>query len=185
MVDLEGLREFNPAGSERPSTVVPLLGRVKGEHHTRQHLLTSVNVTGSGIKVCSWVHRVLAVHRLNQRTRGPAFVSAEGTQSSTAEMNDLFIEALTEIFDHHPDLFGVDIKTAADLVDKYNVFRSFRRGSESHAVAQKVSEADRYIVHRWKKKENAGANRVNHPIDQHYVDIALVTDSFLRYTQAM
>ena len=95
-------------------------------------------------------------------------------------MNELFLEVLSDIFETQPDLVAPDIKNAADLGDKYNVFRSFRRGSESRAVAQKVSEADRYKVHRWKRKENAGANHINRPIDQHYVD------SFLRYyTQAM
>ena len=52
-------------------------------------------------------------------------------------------------------------------------------------MAKKVSEPDRYIVHHWKRKEAAGANRVSHNIDQHYVDITLVEDSFVRYTQAM
>ena len=185
MVDLEGLIKFNPLTTQRESTVVPLLGRVKGESHTRQHLLTSVNVTSSGIQVKAWVQRILAVHRLNRRSKGPAFINIDGLQASTADMNDLFLEALAEIYESQPDLFAVDIKSAGDIADKYNVFRSFRRGSESRAVAKKVSEADRYIVHRWKKKEAAGANRVNHSIDQHYVDISLVTDSFLRYTQAM
>ena len=183
MVDLEGLFEFNLPG--RSPRIVPLLGRVKGEHHTRQHLLMSVNITESGFYVNQWVHRILTVHRYQFRSKGPAFINSEENQSTTSEMNELFLEVLSDIFETQPDLFAPDIKNTADLGDKYNVFRSFRRGSESRAVAQKVSEADRYIVHRWKRKENAGANRVNHPLDQHYVDISLVTDSFLRYMQAM
>jgi hypothetical protein len=35
------------------------------------------------------------------------------------------------------------------------------------------------------KKEAAGANRMAQTIDQHYVDITLVKDAFLRYTEAM
>ena len=100
-------------------------------------------------------------------------------------MNDLFLELLVQIYDQRPELFGYDVSAATDLQDKFNVFRSFRRGSESRAVAMKVSEADRYVVNRWKRKESAGANRVGHAIDQHYVDVALVNDSFLRYTAAM
>ena len=49
----------------------------------------------------------------------------------------------------------------------------------------KVSEADRYVVNRWKKKEAAGTGKASHKIDQHYVDFALVTDSFIRYTTAL
>jgi hypothetical protein len=100
-------------------------------------------------------------------------------------MNDNFLKLLIEVFEDSPRLFGLDIKEASDLSEKFNVFRSFRRGSESRAVAMKVSEAERYIVNRSKKKETAGANRVAHAIDQHYVDVALVKDAFLRYTEAM
>ena len=175
--DLEALIEFNPPDPARSTTIIPLLGRVKGGHHSRQHLLTSVNTTDSGIHVNQWVQRVLTVHRSQ--------LNPEGNQSTTSEMNDLFLEVLSNIYEAQPDMFAPDIKNTADLGDKYNVFRSFRRGSEPRAVAKKVSEADRYIVHRWKRKENAGANRVNRPIDQHYVDVQLVTDSFLRYTKAM
>ena len=183
MADVEGLIQFFPRESE--NVVVPLLGRFKGEHHVKQHLLLSKGVTGSGIKVRLWIERVLAVHRELQRTSGPAFVNRLGVQSSTSEMNEIFLEILVDIYDRRPELFGYDITSAVELQEKFNVFRSFRRGSESRAVAMKVSEADRYIVNRWKRKENAGANRVGHSIDQHYVDVSLVNDSFLRYTEAM
>ena len=190
MVDLNGLIEFNPtrvqeAGEQRSFVIIPLLGQVKGEDHTRQHLLHCVNTTVSGISVVTWVLRLLAVHGLNHRVDGPAFVNEGQNQSSTSEMNDLFLEVLLEIYEDQPELYGIDIKSASDVSDKYNVFRSFRRGSESRAVDQKVSEADRYIVNRWRKKEVAGASKVSHPIDQHYVDVSIVKDSFLRYTRAM
>ncbi len=34
----------------------------------------------------------------------------QGNQSSTSEMNDLFVELLTELFEESRDLFEVDIK---------------------------------------------------------------------------
>ena len=82
-------------------------------------------------------------------------------------------------------MFAIDIKKSEDVSEKYHVFRSFRRGSESRAVAMNVSPADRYAVNRWRQKERAGAGRVNHTIDQHYTDVVLAPDSFLRYTKAM
>ena len=184
MVDLSGLIEFNRIAG-RSFVIIPLLGRVKGEDHMRQHLMHCVNETESGISVVNWVNRLTGIHRLKQRSDGPAFLNEFDVQSSTAEMNDLMIDLLTEIYEDHRELFAVDVKSISDVSEKYNVFRSFRRGSESRAVAQKVSEADRYIVNRWRKKEAAGASKVSHPIDQHYVDISIVKDSFLRYTKAM
>jgi hypothetical protein len=96
------------------------------------------------------------------------------------------MECLAEIFERKPKLFGSDVKSAEDLTEKYHIFRSFRRESESRAVAMKVSDADRYVVNRWRRKEIAEASRVNYPIDQHYVDVSLVSLSFLiRYSKAM
>ena len=136
LCDSEGiLHHFDDS---RPYVIIALLGKVKGEHNSRQHLLPCVAVTaGSGIDVKVWMKRVLAVHALKGRSTGPMFVNSEGLQSTTSELNDLFLEVLIDLYDIHRDLFEVDIKTSAVLQDKYNVFRSFRRGSESRAVAAK------------------------------------------------
>ena len=183
MADLEGISRFFDRDSSE--VVVALLGRFKGEHHSKQHLLTSVAVTGSGIRIKRWIELSLAVHRVSGQVDGPLFVNKTGLQSTTLDMNDAFLEIIVEIYEENPKLFGLDITGIGDLSEKFNVFRSFRRGSESRAVAMKVSEADRYVVNRWKKKESAGAGKVAHAIDQHYVDIAMVKDSFIRYTTAM
>ena len=184
MADLEGLIDHHDDACNE--VVIPLLGRFKGEHHAKQHLLMSRGITGSGIQVKQWVRRMLVVHRAAGRISGPLFVNDHGYQLTTSEMNEAFLDLLGEIYDEDPALFAKEIiQDASDLPDKYNVFRSFRRGSESRAVAMKVSEPDRYIVNRWKKKEAAGANKMAQSIDQHYVDITLVNDAFLRYTEAM
>ena len=183
MADLEGLVKFHDENDDH--VIIPLLGRFKGEHHVKQHLLSSKAITGSGIQVKQWVRRVLAVHRVKGRRVGPAFVNSEGFQSTTSEMNEIFISLLIEIYEESPKLFPLDISEPNDLFNKYNVFRSFRRGSESRAMSMNVSEADRYCVNRWKKKEAAGGNKVPHNIDHLYVDVTLVKNAFLRYTEAM
>ncbi|KAI2492689.1 hypothetical protein MHU86_21874 [Fragilaria crotonensis] len=183
MADLEGLLQHCNLGADE--VIIPLLGRFKGEHHAKQHLLISCASTGSGIRVKLWLARVIAVHKACGRSTGPAFVISQGYQSTTSDMNDLFLDVLVEIYEDDPRLFGPDIAGAGDIPDKFNVFRSFRRGSESRAVAMKVTEADRYVVNRWKRKESAGTGKVAHAIDQHYVDVNMVKESFLRYTSAM
>jgi hypothetical protein len=183
MADLEGLlHHYDPESNE---VIVPLLGRFKGEHHAKQHLLISCATTGSGIRVKIWIARAIAVHKACGRSVGPVFVNSKGYQSTTSDMNDLFLDVLVDIHEEDPRLFGPDIEGAGDIPDKFNVFRSFRRGSESRAVAMRVAEADRYVVNRWKRKESAGTGRVAHAIDQHYVDVNMVKESFLRYTSAM
>ena len=184
LADLEGMLEYFL--DDKPHVVIPRLGRFKGEDHSSQHLMQCVSVTDSGIQVKVWLVRVMAIHRALGQSTGPMFIKAGGnSQSTTSDMNVAFLECLADIFERKPELFPVDTKTVDDLADKFNVFRSFRRGSESRATAMKVSETDCYVVNRWRKKEAAGASRVNHPIGQHYVDVSLVTPSFLRYTKAM
>ena len=184
MVDVQGIENF---GETNPDfVIIPLLGQVKGEDHTRQHLIHCVNITDSGINVRRWVTRLRTVHRSIMRQDGPAFFNpSNGIQSSTSEMNDFFIDLLTEVFDEHRELFASDILTTGDLFDKYHVYRSFRRGSESRAVSKEVNSSDRYQVNRWRKKENAAGSKMSQPIDQLYVDVALVKEAFLRYTRAM
>ena len=184
MVDVQGIREFGESTLEH--VVIPLMGQVKGEDHTRQHLIHCVNQTDSGIDVRKWISRVRTVHSILGKLNGPAFINpVSGVQSTTSEMNDLFIELLSEIHEENRDLFAVDIQNSGDLSDKYHVYRSFRRGSESRAVSREVSASDRYQVNRWRKKESATSSKMSQPIDQLYVDVSLVKEAFLRYTKAM
>ena len=184
LADLKGMIEHFDESA--PNVIIPLLGRFKGEDHSSRHLMPCSGLTDSGIAVKLWMRRVLAVHRSAGMTKGPFFISAVGIQPSTCEMNTLFVECLNDIFERRLALFGVDVRTFDDLSDKYHVFRSFCRGSESWAVAKKVlCEDDRYVANRWRRKEVTGASRVSHSIEQHYVDVTLVTASFLRYTKAM
>jgi hypothetical protein len=184
MVDVAGVIEFGDSTHEH--VVIPLLGQVKGEDHTRQHLIHCVNETSSGIQVRRWMTRLKWAHSALGREKGPAFLNpTSGIQSNTSEMNDLFVELLMEIFEDHRDLFAIDIRSAGDLSDKYHVYRSFRRGSESRAVSKEVSAGDRYQVNRWRKKENATSSKMSQPIDQLYIDVTLVKEAFLRYTMAM
>jgi hypothetical protein len=142
MTDLHGLLKYREASDA--FVIIPLKGQVKGESHTCHHLLHCVNVTDSGIKVRSWVRRLVAIHLLRGWVEGPAFVDAvSGSQSSsTMDMNNLFIELLVDLYKSQRPLFGVDVYSSANVVDKYHVFWSFRRGSESQAVAKKVDESD-------------------------------------------
>ena len=120
------------------------------------------------------------------RTSGPAFVNTSTRkQSTTLEMNEIFVELLSELLEERKELFPVDVITASDVCGNYNVFRSLRRGSESRAMDMDVSGGDRYIGNRWRKKERAGTSKIALSIDQSYVDMSLAKSPFLRYTGAM
>jgi hypothetical protein len=60
MVDVSGIREFGELSADH--VIIPLLGQVKGEDHTRQHLIHCVNKTDSGIDVRRWVTSLRSIH---------------------------------------------------------------------------------------------------------------------------
>ena len=184
LLDLEGLRQHFQTNHNFYTTIA-LLGTVKGEHHERQHLLHSVNETSSGLKVNMWVRRLIVVRFREGRTKGPAICDKEGKVLTAFTLNGLFHEALTEIHSSNPDMFLTDIRTAEDVEANYNVFRSFRRGSDSRAIAKGVSVTDIEVVNRWLKKERAGGSRPHQSMRHHYADVNLLLDSYLRYTRAM
>ena len=176
MTDLQGLTRCE--NSSEDFVIIPLKGQVKGESHTRQHLLHSVDITDSGIEVRSWICRLMTVHSIWGRASGPAFIDpAPGFSPPLPTSYSWKLFLLTSL--NPIALFSVWISFP------YHVFESFRRGSESQAVAKRVAEANRYVVNRWKKEEAAGTKKANLPSDQHYVNVSLVKDSFPCYTQAM
>jgi hypothetical protein len=71
LVDLGVLHESFEQGGPNGMTV-PLLGKVKGESHARQHRFHSVAVTSSRIQIKLWYLRLLRVHKAYGQTRGPA-----------------------------------------------------------------------------------------------------------------
>jgi hypothetical protein len=187
MVDLGGLcSHFNDCPEKY--SVVSLRGRVKGENHERSHLLPCSNETDSGIQVRKWIKWTIIMNSRLRRRDGPAFVKSKGSEflpMQSKDMNKMFVDCLMRVFDKSPELFPRDILDAEKIEEKYNVFRSFRRGSSSRAIAKKIAQSDLEVVNRWKKKEKAGANRPAFSMHEHYADVDLLRPAFLRYSKAM
>jgi predicted solute-binding protein len=92
---------------------------------------------------------------------------------------------LQEIYSESPELFPKSISDADQIADKYFIFRSYRRGSDTRALNERVKIEDIQTVNRWKQHEKAGAKRPNLQMHQHYADLQMLLGPFLRYTAAM
>ena len=55
---------------------------------------------------------------------------------TTRVMNGMFHEILEEIRVEHKTHFLGDVLSRVDIEEKYNVYRSFRQGSDSRAICQ-------------------------------------------------
>jgi hypothetical protein len=165
--------------------IAALLGQVKGEHEEREHLLPTASVTRSGLQVRRWIKRVIATNQVCRRVSGPAFCNDNGVVLKTSDLNAILHELLGDIFVEHSSLFQADIQSLTEIEDKYSVYRSFRRGSDSLAIAQKVPSEDIKVVNRWSKKEAAGTGKPSMEMIQSYAEIHILhLPSFMRYTRA-
>ena len=184
LLDLEGsLKERNRALTQY--IVVALWGKIKEEHHEQSHLLLSVNRTGSGLEVRQWIDQAVLLAHASGRSRGPLMLDKLGKKITSAKLNEIFHEALISLFRAGEVAFPSVIKTEEDIRERFNIFRSMRRGSDTRAHEEQVSESDINIVNRWKAERKAGTQKPGLPMPQMYTDPALLLKPFLRYTAAM
>jgi hypothetical protein len=99
--------------------------------------------------------------------------------------NEILHELLCSLYNQDPGLFPSHIGSHGDILSKYHVYRSFRRASDSRAISKEVAMADIRVVNRWQKVEKAQGQRPSYDMPQHYAQIDLLVDCFLRYTMAM
>lgn len=184
LVDLEGMLSNINRGDGR-YFIIALLGKIKGKHHGRCHLLPCVKETSSKIRVHAWVTRLMECKVNRGFVNGPLFSDWEGKVLTTGSLDRMLVEILEELFVEKPKLFPPSVKAKEDISDAYQVYRSIRRSSDSRALEQKVSESDIDIVNRWQKVEKAQGSRPTLQMKYHYASVEILLEPFLRYTYAM
>jgi hypothetical protein len=184
LLDLDGLnRKFNAGGDKY--VVIALLGKIKGETNDRDHLLPCVPVTSSGVNVKESVKRLIDFKRTRGFVNGPAISDLSGHVFTHRALNDSLLEVLEELFDSHRELFPPSIPDKGTLRQRVQVYRTLRRTSDTRALNQKISASDIDVVNRWKAVERADGNRPHRPMRQHYAELELLLEPFLRYTWGM
>lgn len=184
LIDIKGLQDYIDKG-DGTYFMIALLGKIKGEHHHRCHLLPCVNVTSSGINIKEWI--LLLLDHMNQKgfKTGPAICDTSGNVVTCSQLDDHFIEVLEEMYEEKPSLFPPSITKKDDIVNSYSVFRSLRRSSDTRAIEKNVSHTDITLFNRWSVVEKAQGNRAGFPMYQHYAQVELLVEPFKRYTWAM
>jgi hypothetical protein len=182
--DLKGITDNIHKGDDT-YFIIALLGKVKGEHHHRCHLLPCCAKTSSDINVKDWV--LLRLHekgRLGFRD-GPAISDIQGKAQKCGQLDEQFIEVLEEIYEMNNVLFPPSISTKDEIASSYSVFRSPRRSSDTRALENNVSSTDIGLVNRWHLMEKSQGGKSSLPMYQHYAQIELLVEPFKRYTRAM
>jgi hypothetical protein len=184
LLDLEGLHKYWGKGDGSYVTIA-LRGKIKGEHHERCHLLPSVPVTSSGVKVLDSLERLITHKQVKGFVDGPAISDEAGRAYSSRAIDDSLHEVLEDLFEEKRTLFPDHIEGREDLRKSYQAFRTLRRTSDTRAIELKVDKDDIDVVNRWKTVERARGTWPPRPMRQHYADMSLLVKPFLRYTWAM
>jgi len=183
LIDLKGLRKYKDKTSSY--CIIALLGRVKGEIHDLTHLIPCANLTKSGLNVRATINRLIELKETSNLRDGPAISTVEGVVLTSKMVDDILHEVLIDIFLESNNSFPPQIDTPEKIRNGYQCFRSFRRSSATRATEQGVLTPDVDVVNRWKTEENSKGKRPNVGMRQHYTQLDLLVEPFLRYTSAM
>ena len=127
---------------------------------------------------------VVMAHGMYKRTEGPCITNAKGQLLSTSTLDERLHNGLIQLFEEGTAL-PQEIKMADNIIERFSVFRSLRRASNTRAMNQKVAINDIDIINQWKSVEAAQGKRPSRPMRQHYAEVGNLVEPFLRYTYAM
>ena len=184
LVDLYGLLKYDALSATDPTMhycMIPLLGQYKGETGDRYHLTPLAALTKSGLQLKLWVSRVCQHRRAERRTHGPVFADRWGNMVNPRVFESIILAKLQAIKESRRDL----IPESVNVYEDYGISRSFRRGSNTHATNQGVSQSDRELMNRWRNVENARGRKARMAMADHYADIRQLIPALLRYSLSL
>lgn len=186
LMDLGETREKTSLGlhhRKHPHVVIALSGRFKNEVGVFTHYIPLAPITASGLNVQSWLERVLVWY--GPHRNGYVFRDEAGNRVSAGHYGP-------EILGMIQDIQQSRLSDELDLVDhtcnvfeEYGMSRSFRRGSDSRALAAGVDGDTIDLINRWRKSEQAKGRRAHLKMNAHYADIRLLLERFLIYSQSL
>jgi hypothetical protein len=181
LMDLHGLRKYLLELKEKNFVIVPLLGRFKGEQHSRYHLAPLAAETNSGLNVREWIRQLVRVKEDMGRLNGPAFQDAVGGIMSSRVIEGALRERLHFLKATKPGLIPPDV----DCLEDFGISRSFRRGATSTARTRGVSDKHVDLINRWRKFEDARGRRPTLAMHDHYSDIDILVPELIMFSQAL
>jgi hypothetical protein len=172
----EGLRHH-----AMPHVVVALLGRFKNEVSEKYHLMPLVQVTATGLEPGKWILRTVKWYEEGGETRGWIFRNKDGGKARASDYEWDILGELEAIQRESPDTIGLSV----NVWEEFGVSRSFRRGSDAHAINQGVSTSDIERNNRWRSVENAKGKVARLRMIHHYSDMRQLLKALLRYSSPL
>ena len=145
MIELRGLRNQLEVGRQDHCMIV-LFGKLKRKEQYREHQIPYVNVTKSGINVKRTIQRLVQTKEALGFTSGPTISDTRGYLLPSREIDTLFHDLLTELFEMDGNLFSPTTSSIEEVIESYQVNRSLRRTANTRSLEEKVDEEDINLV---------------------------------------
>ena len=127
-----------------------------------------------------WVEMLIRVMAAAKRYEGAAFCQPDGEVVESRAMNEEFWKQLEVIEKTRSDLIP-----HTEVVEVFNIRRSFRRGSQTTAREEGVKSSEIDLVNRWRSVESRGGRFGGGSMRDHYTDIRLLRKILLAYSEAL
>ncbi len=114
-------------------------------------------------------------------TNGPVFRKKNGKQGKAKDFEFEIFERLERIQRERTNILDPDV----DITEEFGLSWSFRRGSDSRALAEGLAQEVIDLNNRWRKFELGKGKRPTFKMFEHYAEIELLLEMLLRYTRAM
>ena len=167
-----------------PHVVVTLLGFFKAETGERMHVFSLANITNSGIRVRIWLERVARILNEEGKRECPAFCDEDGYSLSHDHVEEI-IHPIIRSLQGSPHLGQAALPEGVDVEAFYRCDRSFRRGSATTALVQKVKRESIEFVNRWRSFERNKGKSPNLQMLWHYADGESTRPLQLDYTSSV
>jgi hypothetical protein len=173
-------RDDGRENAKHPHCVIPLMGRFKQESGERNLIMVLANETKSRLKIRKWVDLLSGLLQVEGRSGevGPAICDKDGTVLERWKLNGELHAMLSKVQSLDNNLIPLNVK----VEERFNIYRSFRRGATTRAKEQGIDEATIEMNNRWRKWQNKQGSMPNLPMTQLYVEISQALGSKLRFS---
>lgn len=186
LMDLEETREKTYLGLthlSNPHVVISLSGRFKNEVGNLKYHVPVVEKTASGLEIRVWIERMLCWFGPDRK--GYVFRDANGHRVSCGHYAQQILGIIKQIQNSDRIQERGIVDPECDVFEEYGMSRSFRRGSDSRALAAGVSQATIDLINRWRTSERAKGKAAQLKMSEHYSDIRLLLELYLPYSRAL
>jgi hypothetical protein len=169
------------ANHHTPHTVVALLGKFKTLNSVKYHIMPLVQVTATGLQPGLWMQRMITWYREGGVVDGWVFRDVKNGAAKASEYEWDILCELERIQRDKPEVISKNV----NVMEEFGVSRSFRRGSDTHAINQGLSTLVIECNNRWRSLEMAHGKAPSLRMIHHYSDIQQLLPTLLEYSKAL